>query len=1410
MSAIALIERLRRLDVRVWFAGDRLRLNAPAGVLTPELQAEIAKYKTELRALIAEAQESDAVPITPVDRQGRLPLSPTQQRMWVLHRIDPAGATYHIVHSDRLRGPLDVAVLEQAWQALVHRQESLRTRIVESKDGVPSIAIDAHAVAPIRIEDLSALDAHAREAALGGLTDAEAHRPFDLARGPLAELILVRMAAGDHVLLVRLHHIISDQWSLGVLRQELAALYREAITSAPASLAPLSIQYVDHAAWIDARAVRPEREAHLAYWRAQLQDLEPLELPSLNPRRPVTTPDGDRLTMTLPAGLLDRLSAVATRAGATLFMSLLAAYGAVLHRYTGRSDFAIGTPVAGRGRVELEELIGAFINTLALRVSVRPDLRFVDLLAALRHTTLDAYAHQEIPFEQLVAALAPARRAGQSPLVQVMFNFLNTPRASLDLPGIAVESTTVDRRAAAFDLTVIVDAAQGTVTAEFRPEVIPAAGIRLFLAHYVHALEAVSADPEQPIGVLPILGAEERAAIGAINTTSATYDHDRGAEQMIAEQAHRTPDAVAVRCGDAVVSYRELDLRASTLADRLRARGVGPEVLVGICLSRSELLPVALLAVMKAGGAYLPLDPDLPASRLAWMISNSGTRLVLSEAATAGALTSFDGDVLRLDQALSPDVRRNVSDHRLEPHGDHLAYVLYTSGSTGQPKGVQIPRRALANFVRTMRDTLGISSNDVLVAVTTLSFDIAALEIFVPLTIGATVVIASRDEVVDGRRLLGLAAGSGATMMQATPTTWRLLIEAGWTGTPPLKVLVGGEALPPDLADALVGRASDVWNLYGPTETTIWSTAERVTSNTRVIGIGAPIANTEVYVLDASMQLAPIGVPGELYIGGDGVARGYLGRPDLTASRFVPDPFSGRSGARLYRTGDRVRLRPEGRLEYLGRLDTQVKLRGFRIETGEIEAALSDQSAVGHAVVIVQGDGDAARLVAYVTRRSETAVDEALLRAYLRERLPAYMVPSTFIELAALPLTPNGKIDRNALLSSSADASTREQRVVAPRTETEQTLARVWCDLLNVGRVGVGDDFFALGGHSLMAMRLVAQIHHVFHVSLAPGVLFVHSTLESLAEQIDAARAPDAAKRAAKPILVPLQRGGAGKPFFWVHGIGGEVFSYMQVSRHLAAARPVFGFAADWSQLADNQPLTLERIAERYIRELRAAHPEGPYHFGGYCSAALLAFEMARQLEAAGAEVGLVVALDYPAAPPQAELSRVRTLRAFARNLPRWWREDARQSTSREMVGRVQSALRRTVARVASRARDAGDSVEHPIDLRDQLSMWRFPDHQVPMLHAHHQALSSYRLKPCRVRVAVFLPNATPLLGPFREQYACGWHSCAIGGVDEDLVPGSHTTMLMDPFARELAHRLETSLQQTEQDLRGITEARSA
>ncbi len=1033
--------------------------------------------------------------------RGPVVLSDTQRRMWFLARLDPRSTAYNESRAYRLTGEIDPNALERSVRYLGERHDILRT-IYTLIDDKPRQLVQDESSIDVHTIDLAATPTEEQEEALHRLLLAWTIKPFDHHSGPLLRCVLVRLAAHEHVFLRVWHHIVSDGWSSGIFNRELSVAYGAFVEGREPTLASLPVQYADYALWQRERLQGALLDRQLAYWKRQLGGVATLELPTDRVRPAVPSYQGATLTVELSSALTRGIKEVGRREGATLFMTLLAAYQVLLHRYSGDEDIAVGTPIAGRMHPDLEGLIGFFANTLVLRSDLSGNPSFRQLLAGVRDTALAAYAHQDLPFERLVEELTPTRDLSRNPLFQASFNLQHVPGASLVLDGVTVGHVPLDSQAAKFDLTLSVYESPAGLHASwnYATDLFDAATITRMARHFQRLLETIVADPEQRIGQIPLLTkAERHQLLVEWNDTAGDYPRDRCVHQLFEAQAARTPEAVAVVCQDRHLTYAELNARANQLAHHLIVLGVGPGVLVGLCLDRSLEMVVGVLGILKAGAAYVPLDPSYPAARLAFMLTETSAPVLVTQQALLPHLPHYAGRRLCLDGDAPSIAAQPDTDPPCRTTAEGLAYVIYTSGSTGTPKGVVIPHRAVVNFLVSMARQPGLVPGDVLVAVTTLSFDIAVLELQLPLTLGATVVIATRDCAMNGHALSALLQHHRATALQATPATWRVLLETGWRRTALSKALVGGEAMTRDLAEQLSANDVELWNMYGPTETTVWSTCARITDPSEVITIGKPIANTRVWIVDAHNSPCPIGVHGELLVGGDGVALGYWNRPALTAERFVPSPFSAVPGERVYRTGDRARYLPDGRIEFLGRLDHQVKIRGFRIELGEIESVLDEHPAVRQAVVLAREDspGDT-RLVAYVVPTGPAAVDIEMLRIFLRERLPEYMRPAAYVVLEQLPLTPAGKLDRKGLMVPQYGRGASDS-FVAPRDAFEEVIAEIWREVLRVERIGVHDNFFELGGHSLLATQVVARLSRLMQIELPLRRMFEAPTIAELA-----------------------------------------------------------------------------------------------------------------------------------------------------------------------------------------------------------------------------------------------------------------------------------------------------------------------
>jgi amino acid adenylation domain-containing protein len=1102
-NIVDFLSYLRSLDAQLTVENDRLACTAPKGVLNAELTAQLKARKSEIIEFLRANTPSSVsnTRIAPINRDGYVAPSLAQQRLWFLEQFDQESTAYNIPCGLRFRGVLDLDALNRSFQEIIRRHEVLRTSLI-NVEGAPKGLLRSASDWSLEVRSLLETPVALREEEVKRIASAEARRRFDLSSGPLVRACLVVLGAQDHALIVNIHHIAADGWSLGVLTAELTQLY-EAFRKGQASPLPdLPIQYADYAHWHRRHVENGAFQSDISYWRKQLRGPLPvIDLPTDRPRPATISYRGASCQQFLESNVQESIRTFGIAGRTTPFVILLSAFKILLFRYTSQTDVIVGSATAGRSRTELEQLIGLFINNLVLRTYLSGNTTGREVISRVRDTVLSAFAHENAPLDHLVDVLHPHRELNRTPLFQVMFILQNFAASWPELTGVTIEPLEFDPGTSRYDLTIEACEDQHhklRLIWQYNTDLFDASTIERMQQNYLQVLEQMMAQPQLPISDLPIISAAERSQLTA--PLERTAYPDLCIHEWFAQQAARTPDAVALVCGSERLSYRQLQVRANRLANRLRAMGVGPDVLAALCLRRSADMLVAVLAVLTAGGAYVPLDPQYPSERLAFMLEDSGAAVLVTEEPLLDGLPLPTVPLICLDREHASLFAESPVSPAAGVSSQHLAYVIYTSGSTGKPKGVEVTHRSVVNLLAAMQREFNVGPQDRLLAVTTLSFDIAGLELFLPLVCGGQVILASREAAWNGTALAALLQQSGATIMQATPVTWRLLLDAGWTGTPGLKILCGGEALPLELSNRLLATGGELWNLYGPTETTIWSTMHKVDARSGPAPIGKPIANTAAYVLDPSRQLAPIGVPGELYLGGDGLARGYLARPELTTEKFVAHPF--RPGDRLYRTGDLVRWLGDGNLEYLGRMDDQVKLRGYRIELGEIEVVLERQPGIQQAVVVLQevAPGDQ-RLTAYVVARGGAAIDPAALREALSRQLSDYMLPSAFVRLNALPLTPNKKVDRKALSARPFEIPISTV-YVPPRNGAEQKVAAIWQDLLRTDRIGVTDNFFDLGGYSLLVVQLQNRLRRQFQKEISLVELFQHPTVASQASLV--------------------------------------------------------------------------------------------------------------------------------------------------------------------------------------------------------------------------------------------------------------------------------------------------------------------
>ena len=1181
----------------------------------------LEQRRVYLQKMLAEDVSPANLPIPMTrDEAPELPLSYAQERQWFLWQLEPDSAAYHLPTALRLTGPLDSAALQRSFDTLVARHESLRTCLRQAGERRVQV-VSAGGTIEVQRLDVD-------ETQVSSLLEQLIAQPFDLEQGPLLRATLMCIGQEEHVLVLVQHHSVSDGGSMQVMVEELVQLYVGYSQGRDVHLPALPIQYADYALWQRAWMEAGEQERQMGYWRARLGGEQPvLELPFDRPRPPTQSHRGASVEIALAPALVAALRTLAQREGVTMFMLLLASFQLLVHRYSGQSDVRVGVPTANRNRVETERLIGFFVNTQVIRADIDGQMNVCALLQQVRTRTLEAQAHQDLPFEQLVVALQPERNLSHNPLFQVMFNHQADTRkaAGKQPPGaLQVSSLEWQSRTAQFDLSLDTRESGDGIWAAltYATDLFDPQTAARMARHWQHLLQGMVTHAQQPLGQLASLEADEQQTqVHAWNATARDYPLHCSVHQLIEAQVVRTPDAPALMFAGQTLSYAELNRRANRLAHRLMAAGVGPDVLVGLAVERSIEMVVGLLAVLKAGGAYVPLDPEYPRERLAYMLEDSGVKLLLTQAHLAEQLPMPSGlDSLVLGESWF----EGHSEHNpcIELAGENLAYVIYTSGSTGQPKGAGNRHSALTNRLCWMQESYCLTARDTLLQKTPFSFDVSVWEFFWPLMTGARLVVAAPGDHRDPAKLISLINAEQVTTLHFVPSMLQAFLQdpAVTTCHSLQRIVCSGEALPVDAQQQVFAKLphAGLYNLYGPTEAAIdvthWTCVEE---GCDTVPIGQPIANLRTHVLDAQLLPVPAGVAGELYLGGAGLARSYHRRPALTAERFVPCPFHG--GARLYRTGDRARQRADGVIEYLGRLDHQVKLRGLRIELGEIEARLLEHTRVREATVLVV---DGKQLVGYLVLHERAEGWRDALNAYLLQHLPDYMVPTQWVLLEQMPLSPNGKLDRKAL--PKPDAAHSAEEYLAPRSALEHQLAAIWSQVLGVERVGLRDNFFELGGHSLLVLMLKERIRSATGVSLSVTQLMLNPTVQGQANSLQGS------SRSA--LIVRLNSQKVGTPLFLFHPSYGSVHCYKALALALREQRPVMGVVCRALLQEGSEVPSWAAMVEDYTEQLLIAHPDGAFRLAGWSLGGNLAMDVAHRLEQAGRVVECVGWIDAP--PP--------------------------------------------------------------------------------------------------------------------------------------------------------------------------------
>jgi amino acid adenylation domain-containing protein len=1354
----------------------------------------------------ADCAGRESSPQSPGDSSA--PLSFAQQRLWFLDQLYPNNPTYNLPLGLHITGPLHLAALQSALQQLIDRHEILRTQFRSPRE-VPAQEIQAGAQLPVILRDLPSRETSVASDEFQRLVKAEARRPFDLSSDLMIRAGLWSFSPEEHFLLLTLHHIAADEWSLQVLIRELIAFYEAGISSKQADLRDLPIQYADFALWQRDLMQQGFFRGQLDYWKKQLENLPRLELPADMVRAEMAERPGHRATLAVPRSLGEALVRLAQQHQATPFMLFLAAFKVLLCRLTNQEDLAVGSPIAGRTRIETEDLIGFFVNTLVFRLDASGNPTFAECLRRVRAITLQAFAHQELPFDQLVEELQPERTFGQVPLVQVMFALEGSGLGQFSAAGASFSPAEVHTDTAKFDLTFVIrEAPEGfCVVAEFDSGLFAPETIQRWLGHYATLLEGISANPDSPIWKLPLLTAAEIQEVTQHwNATQTPYPSAASLAEIFEEQVRRAPEKMALAFGGSRLSYGQLNEQANRLSDLLLQRGVEPGSFVAVFLERSAELIVSILAITKTGAAYLPLDTNSPKERLEYMLADANARLLItssellaklpgSPAESVGAKLGANCPRVVLDEEAAAIGCCSEANPVHPGLGDRLAYLMYTSGSTGRPKGVIVPQRAIARLVLNS-NYVDLKPEDRVAQASTATFDAATFEIWGALLNGATLVGIAKETAISPGDLARTLRSERISILFLTTALFNQIASDRPKAFSGLRYLLfGGEAVDPKWVRTILkeGPPEQLLHVYGPTETTTFAAfhvVEEVPAQARTIPIGRPISNTEIFILDRYLQPVPAGVTGELYIGGPGVARGYLNEPELTAQKFLPHPLRPGTVERVYKTGDLGRFLPEGRIEFVGRADNQVKIRGFRIELGEVESVLAAHPTVAEATVLAieQTKGEK-KLVAYWVPKTKDAPPPSYpeFRQFLQQRLPEYMIPTAFIPLPAFPLTPNGKINRQALPAPDWTRPDADRAYRAPQGLVELELTRLWEKVLGIQNISRHDHFFDLGGHSLLAIRLFSEIEQTFRQHLPLSTLFRAPTIASLAECLSQARWQPASSDS---LLVEIQPAGSRPPIFWVHSLGGDggggFFYYRKLAELLGPDQPSYGIRSPVEPFH-----SIEEMAGRYIEEIRKLQPRGPYYVGGFCFGGVVAFEIARQLAGKNCPVGALVLLE--SVPPNCRVPLARwnwgTGIEIVHNLFSWLQDLPFRQPS-QLVARLDRKRKTLQKKLAAKFRRS-DSGRPDVQLKDVINLADYPKDYVVYAEAHWQALRAYQPKDYTGHLTLFRAKKQPLsnLDP-----ALGWSLFAKGGVDLHVIPGGHEALLQEPNVRVVAEQLQARL----------------
>lgn len=1349
-------------------------MNKQNSNLSPAKKALLEKWKRG-------KFQTDTIPKRQISNT--IPLSFSQQRLWFIDQLYHGSSFYNIPIAFHIQGKLNITALKQSLNEVLNRHEVWRTNF-KHVNGEPVQEIVTQLTINLPIINLDHLSGKDWQPNIKQIAAEEAKKPFNLASSPLVRATLLRLSEEEHVFLLTMHHIITDGWSCGVFLQELSTLYAAFSTNQPAPLPELPIQYGDFAVWQRARLQGEFLATQLNYWKQQLKgELPVLQLPTDRPRPAVTTFTGAKQYFALSKALTDALRKLSQREDATLFMSLLAAFNILLYRYTDQEDILIGSPIANRNRTELEGMLGLFVNTLVLRNNLSGNPNFRELLHRVREVTLDAYAHQDLPFEMLVEELQPERDLSRNPLYEVMFVLQNSPMSVQSVSDLTLRTLEFDSGTAQLDIFLSLSESQEGLTGclEYNTDIFDSVTITRFINNFQTLLENIVANPEQRINKLALLTASEREELLFKFNRQNAYPQD-ALHKLFEQQVERTPDRRALISQSEELTYRQLNQLANQLAHYLQKQGVTTETLVAICLERDLDMVVAILAILKAGGTYIPLDPSYPVERLSFMLSDSQASLLITQQEILEKLPLPSAKTVCLDIHKDEIVQESQENLIGASKADNLAYIIYTSGSTGTPKGVLGTHQGTVNGLHWLWKTYPFTPGEVCCQKTAISFVDSVWEIFAPLLQGIPTVIIPNAIVLDPQLFIEALAHYKVTRIILVPSLLRLLLDNYGFLKRKLSQLklwiTSGEALSVKLAQTfrqLIPSAKLI-NLYGSSEVSANATyydTSLLSDQANSVPIGRPIDNTQVYVLNRNLEPTPVGVVGELYIGGDGLARGYLHRPELTQERFIDNPFVPET--KLYKTGDLARYLNDGNLEYLGRHDEQVKIRGFRVELGEIATVIAQHPDVQDSVVIANNDAqENQHLIAYVVTLKDIA---AQLLPYLQQKLPNYMLPSAFVRLDALPLTPSGKVDKRALHVNSVTRPNSTTSFVAPRNFTELSLTKLWENLLNTSPIGVTDNFFDLGGHSFLAVRLVAQIQDRFGHNLTLSTLFENPTIEKLATIVS-----QPFRESSNSALVAINSSGDKIPFFCIHGAGGGVNNYFKLSRRLGEDYPFYALE-HISKEEEPRISSVEETATRYVKEICKVQPNGPYLLGGHCYGGVLAFEIAQQLQKQGQTVGLLVVIDAILPETRIESTSYDDAKFLLRMA-----ESIKTSNNIDFSIPFEELRDLPLNEQFHLVNKKANFIFSDTEIKDFLRYYK-------LFKVHVQAMRDYVPQIYPQQITLFKANEE-ITHDFEssefhtDDPLLGWGKCSNQPIQVVEVPGDHFSIFVEPHIQELATQL--------------------